>query len=206
MYIFFDVDGVLINGFHSNQEFQKRWDNDLEKDFGLKSEDLTTHFFYGPFLDVLIGKRDLYDALDDALSQIAPHVKTDDLISYWFINDSVLYEETIDLVKQLAAHPKLHLYIATNQEHHRAKYLWENLKFKTYFKDIYYSARLGCMKNNPLYFQKINDDLKLNCQSVLFFDDSPDNMSPAQQVGWDAVLMNTPQDIRSHKKLLPYLR
>lgn len=102
------------------------------------------------------------------------------------------------IVKTLSKNADVKLYIATNQEHYRAAYLWNDLGFKDYFEDIYYSARLGCFKKDPAYFQQINAELNLKDQTVLFFDDSPDNIATASSCGWNAVLFNDVNNLIEH--------
>jgi putative hydrolase of the HAD superfamily len=36
--VFFDVDGVLIDGWHANSALSKRWDLTLEADLGVDRE------------------------------------------------------------------------------------------------------------------------------------------------------------------------
>lgn len=196
--IFFDVDGVLINGFHSNPDLTNRWDKNIEADLGIRKEDLTEQFFKGPFMDVIIGQRDCLEALDEVLPEISGNVTSQQLLDYWFQKDSVLNEDVMRTVRVLSESSHAELYIATNQEHYRAKYLWNDLGFKNYFKDIYYSARLGCFKENPDYFKQIIDEQNLENRQVIFFDDTPKNIKVAQSYGWDGVVYNHIDDLNKH--------
>lgn len=45
MKIFFDVDGVLIDGWHADPARRKRWDADLRRDLGIDPEALQEKFF-----------------------------------------------------------------------------------------------------------------------------------------------------------------
>ncbi|NDC56614.1 MAG: haloacid dehalogenase, partial [Alphaproteobacteria bacterium] len=36
--IFFDVDGVLIHGYHARPELRQCWDENLPRDFGIDRE------------------------------------------------------------------------------------------------------------------------------------------------------------------------
>jgi putative hydrolase of the HAD superfamily len=71
----------------------------------------------------------------------------DAFLRYWFEKDSHINATVMDAVRRLSRNPDVELYLATGQEHHRAAYLWDELGFKAHFKDIFYSARLGHLKD-----------------------------------------------------------
>lgn len=203
-FIFFDVDGVLIHGFHSDPRVRQRWDVHLEQELGISSTELTREFFEKDFLSVITGKEDLYSALERVLPKLNPEVSPRDLVDYWFANDGNINHELFDHVKTLAAQPDLKLFIATNQEAYRARYLWQILGFKDHFEDIFYSGRMGCLKRDPVFFAQINRTLDLGQKNVIFFDDSADNMAPALAAGWDAVLYKETAQVTGHPKLAAF--
>jgi hypothetical protein len=66
MKIFFDVDGVLINGCHSNSALRKPWDATPEANLGINREAFRKLFFgtpgsrsTSPMYECLTGRRDL---------------------------------------------------------------------------------------------------------------------------------------------------
>lgn len=197
-YIFFDLDGVLINGFHSNPDKTNRWDRNIEQDLGIKQEELTANFFETSFMDVIIGKQDCKEALQEALPSFSESVSAEQLMQYWFEKDSEFNQDVMAIVQALSELPEVKLYIATNQEHYRADFLWNDAGLKNYFEDIYYSARLGCLKEDPDYFSQIVRELHLPDKNVLFFDDSPKNIDVAKQFGWDAVIFDDINDLATH--------
>ena len=150
-------------------------------------------------MDVIVGKRDCEEALNEVLPQISDNISAKELMSYWFKKDSILNDNVLETVAALSALENVWLYIATNQEHHRAKYLWEDLGFKNYFDGIYYSARLGCLKENPDYFQQIIQEQDLAGANVIYFDDSPKNIDVARALGWDGVIYNEVDDLNKHQ-------
>jgi len=108
----------------------------------------------------------------------------------------------MESVKRLARHDHLELYLATGQEHYRAAYLWDELGFKDHFKDIFYSARLGHLKNAPEFFLEINRALRIGPdERPLFFDDREDVVALAREAGWDACVFNTVADLLTHPRL-----
>ena len=48
MKIFFDVDGVIIDGWHAKPERRKPWDATIEQDFGVRREAFQRAFFTPP--------------------------------------------------------------------------------------------------------------------------------------------------------------
>ena len=123
-FVLFDVDGVLIHGYHAKPELQKCWDEDLEKDFGIKREVFKSSFIHGIFeKDVLIGKCDLYSALKRKLPQMGYNGEPQNLIEYWMKKDANVNNSLMPYIKTLSETSGVSLYIATNQEDTRAQYL-----------------------------------------------------------------------------------
>ncbi|MEO0393846.1 MAG: HAD family hydrolase, partial [Pseudomonadota bacterium] len=171
--ILFDVDGVLIHGYHTKPELQHCWDEDLTADFGIDREAFKSQFIFGPFVEqVLIGQRDLADALAECLPRLGYHGPVQDLIDYWMVRDAQVNQPLLEQVKRLAAYPDVRLCVATNQEHVRARYLMEQVGFNRYFADIFYAARLGALKPDPLFFQRVEALNPVPRDQVIFFDDS----------------------------------
>jgi len=195
--LLFDVDGVLIHGYHADPKYRKCWDEDLEKDFGISREKFTTHFIRGIFeKEVLVGKTDLYAALQNVLPTIGYEGEPQDLIDYWMKKDSKLNTGLIAYIQQLSNLPDVSLFIATNQEHTRARYLMEELGFDQYCADIFHSARIGYCKPDRKYYESV--DALLNRQTdqrVILFDDHQDVVDGANDAGWEAHLFNMADDI-----------
>ena len=55
------------------------------------------------------------------------------------------------------------MYVATGQEHHRARYLWNELGFSKHFDGMFYSADIGHPKNDVRFFEAINCSLRDRC-------------------------------------------
>src|SRR5690606_7605870 len=102
------------------------------------------------------------EELDRWLRKNDYDLKAWQVINYWHEKDSNINRALYNIVEQLSACDGTHLYVATNQTHERAHYLWDTLGFKNHFKDIYYSARLGCLKFDTNYFAQIEDQLGLD--------------------------------------------
>jgi len=213
MKVFFDVDGVLVDGWHADETRRKPWDETIERDLGVDRARFGELFFgrtperpVSPMMDCVSGRRDLSDALSEVLPEAGYDGPVEEFIAYWFEKDSNLSADVLALADRLAAVDGIELYIATGQEHRRARYLWHDLGLSRSFSDIFYSARIGCLKHEPGFFEAINADLAIGPdESPLFFDDSPRIIEAARQAGWDAVRFTTAADIANHPRLRGYL-
>jgi putative hydrolase of the HAD superfamily len=187
-YIFFDVDGVLIQGYHIRPELRVCWDENLTADFGIDRQRFTDEFVFGPsFHEVIVGKKDLREALAAALPLLGCDADPQVFADYWLEKDSNINRPLLDKVKALKASGQVRLFIATNQAHDRARYLMDKLGFGEVFEDIFHSARVGTPKPERAYFQYVSDALRLPAHpKPIFFDDRPAVVSAAREFGWDA--------------------
>jgi putative hydrolase of the HAD superfamily len=212
--IFFDVDGVLIDGWHGKPERRKRWDATIERDLGVDSKAFQEKFFGSPTAGFpslmhacLSGACDLKEALARVLPSVGYEGSIDAFVAYWFANDSNVNCDVLDVVKRLARHANVELYLVTGQEHYRAHYLWNQLGFRQYFKDILYSAKLGHLKGTRAFFQTINTALDIApVERPLFFDDQEEIVRSAREIGWDAYVFDTVEDLLTHARLVTLLQ
>ena len=214
MKIFFDVDGVLIDGWHVNAELRKPWNANLEADLGVNARDFE-HAFFSPtdgvpnsIMDTCVmGKQDLKVALQSVLPTLGYRGSVEEFVSYWFEKDSNINPDVFEIVTQLNTIPDIELYVATGQEHHRASHLWDQLGFSSHFKKIYYSANIGYLKSRPEFFEAINVELGVNelAETPLFFDDSEIVVKASRAAGWEGVIFNSVDDLRQHPKIAALL-
>jgi putative hydrolase of the HAD superfamily len=207
--IFFDVDGVLIDGWHSKPERRKPWDATIAHDLGIDREALRKRLFapaadgeQAPILACACGRRDLKQVLGEILPEIGHRGSVDSFLGYWFEKDANVNRELFAVVERLARHADVDLYLATGQEHHRAAYLWNELGWRVHFKDIFYGAKLGHLKDTPEFFAAVNRALAITSgDRPLFFDDRADVVMLARDAGWDAHVFDTVDDVTSHPRL-----
>ena len=199
MRIFFDVDGVLINNLHAVRGWIKRWDENIEKDLGIK-QDHFQEIFKSWFPDVLCGRLDLEEELERWLKRNDYDVKAWQILNYWHERDSNLNTPVWEVIDSLSSNSDVALYLATNQSHARAHHLWHAMEFKNRFREIYYSARLGTVKRSHDYFRQIEKELEFDprAEPPLYFDDDPKNIETAAARGWNAVLFDTAEDCVRH--------
>lgn len=200
--IFFDVDGVLIKGFHHNPELRDPWDKNLETDLGVPREDFANRFFYTEeFYQLLTGKLDLEAQVAKVLNDMGLSLPAQVLIDYWHKNNSKVDTEIMAIIAQLKERPDVRLYIATNQTAARAEYIMEKLAFKDYFLDMFHSARIGHTKTSPEFYQAVDAELNLSQYNLppIFFDDTPNVVATAAEQGWDAYEYETIESLKQAK-------
>ncbi len=197
--ILFDVDGVIVHGFHARPERRRRWDTDMLRDLGIDPARFSEAFFSGRFeRDVLTGRQSLVQALSDVLPSIGFHGSPMQLVDYWLRRDSELNLPLLDLIGDLRRAGAGPIHLATNQEHLRAFHLWSGLGLSAYFDDIFYAARLGVLKPAPEFFDRIEQAIGPQIEPPLFFDDSETVVDAACAYGWEGVLFEEIESCAAH--------
>jgi len=194
-----DVDGVLVHpraGGH--------WSDGLETDLGLSRADLDRAFFAPHWDDIALGRADLHERLAPVLAKIAPHLTSDVLADYWFAADARLDETLLADLADLRAQG-LVLHLATVQEHHRARYLWETLELSRRFDVMHYAADLGAAKPDPAFYAAIEARTGFAAEDLALLDDRPANVAAAQARGWGGLLWDGRSSIRQLLEELPGL-
>jgi putative hydrolase of the HAD superfamily len=173
-----DVDGVLV--VHPPG---KGWADNLHRDLGLERDALEREFFAVHWPDVELGRADLYDRLRPVLATIAPHLLAETLTAYWFEKDALLDQDLLADLKTVR-NTGLSLHLATVQEHHRARYLWDTLGFRDRFDAIHYSAGVGFKKPQPQFYAEVARRTGFAPQEMRLIDDRLANVEAAIAAGW----------------------
>lgn len=209
MKIFFDVDGVLIDGWHADSTLRRPWDATIETDLGVDREAFQKLFFgtagthsTSPMAECVVGRRDLSEALAEVLPKVGYNGRIDDFMRYWFEKDSSVNADMLKLVEEIRGGSGAKVYIATGQEHYRARYLWNELGFSKRFDHMFYSAAIGHSKKDVRFFESINSSLSIGVEErPLFFDDQPEIIELAKSVGWAGTAFTSIRDVREHPRL-----
>jgi putative hydrolase of the HAD superfamily len=197
--VIFDVDGVLVHGYHARPELTRRWNENLLADLGVDPDRFTQEFIFDIFIkQVVVGKMSLVEALDRRLPSLGFKGSPMIFIDYWLTHDSELNHPLLDIVRVLKKRDDLRLYIATNQDHTRALWLWQSMGLGSLFEDIFYSARIGIRKPERGFFDFVDQRIGPQSEPPLFFDDTPRVVEGARAAGWEAVLFNTVDDFLAH--------
>ncbi len=186
-----DVDGVLI--VHPDE---RGWNVNLERDIGVPASKLQTDFFEQHWNDVIHGRASLRERLSPVLQMIAPHVTCDQMVDYWFQNDAHVNNALLaELASVRAGGIEVHL--ATVQEHERARYLWEDLDFRSRFDGLHYAADLGCSKPAEDFYRRIETRTGFRPRDLFLIDDKIANVEGAIVSGWAAALWTGSDTLRS---------
>ena len=77
---------------------------------------------------------------------------------------------------------------------------------KELFDDIFYSARLGVLKDQTGFFEIINAEFDISpAERPLFFDDTETVVTAARTAGWDAHIFDTVEDLARNSRLVSLL-
>jgi putative hydrolase of the HAD superfamily len=112
-----DVDGVLVTG---RPKDGRHFADDLEVDLGVSRERLQAEFFVPHWEAIVTGRAALMDRLAPVLARIAPALPVQQLVDYWFENDSRIEPEVLAAVRHYRMVGRK-VFLATNQEHLRAR-------------------------------------------------------------------------------------
>ena len=176
--IAWDFDGVLNRGFQGGF-FQ--WQVTFEADLGVSAEGFTTFMFEGPrFAEVLTGQRDLLHLLADWISaHQVPHAPQV-VLDYWLAKDAHADEQVLGWLAACGV-PGV---IATNNEAHRAGYIWNAMGFSGRTQRIFASGVMGVKKPDAGFFQQIEAWSGLEPADILLIDDAEKNIAAAAARGW----------------------
>ena len=180
-----DVDGVLVRSGVFAQVLER------EHGLGLAA---TAGFFQGPFVDCLLGRADLKQAIEPFLREWRWAGSVEDCIRVWFEADSALNTEILALIAALRG-AGIPSYVASTQEPLRAAYLEDVLGFRELFDDRFFSCRVGVMKPDPAFFEHVTASLGVAGKDLLFIDDLEHIVQGARQCGWNAELYSWGDDL-----------
>lgn len=178
-----DVDGVLVNGRPRDGGHLFA---DLERDLGVPLERLRAEFFEPHWEAIVTGRAALLDRLAPVLARLAPALPAERFLDYWFENDSRLDLEVLEALRDFRR-AGLRVFLATNQEHLRARYLMETLGLAAAVDGIFYSAALGERKPGAAFFRLAAAGAAATPVEIAFVDDAEANVEAARKAGWAAV-------------------
>lgn len=124
-------------------------------------------------------------------------IPDDDIDEAW--NALLLHfkEERIEVLQRLKGQYRIFLLSNTNIIHQECFFSRFRMKFGQEFSELfendYYSHEMGLNKPNPEIFQLVIEENNLNPQETLFLDDSQANLSGAELVGLNTILV-TPEN------------
>lgn len=173
----FDVDGVIVNP-------QMQFSQLLRLNYEITPE-MTKPFFDGIFNECLVGKADLLDVLPPFLRKWKWKGSVEEFIDLWLRTDHVIDTKMFNAIIELRLKGFI-CCLATSQEQHCADYLKKEMGFKPLFDHMFFSCEIGTQKPDPAFYQHIEKQLQMDSKSILFWDDSLQNVRGARERGWNA--------------------
>lgn len=176
--VLFDADGVI--------QRVSDWPGAITGAVGLKTPDAFEAFMTEVFemeTPCLTGAADFAEALPPVLKRWSSACDVRGFFDAWHRID--VDRGVLDLIADLRRRG-LYCALASNQEHHRARYMSDRLAYAQAFDAEFYSCRLGHAKPSVRYFQAILEAAGLDPSTVLFIDDRAENVEAARIAGLHA--------------------
>lgn len=98
--------------------------------------------------------------------------------------------QNVALLRRLAA--RLPVYALSNTNPWHAAYLEEKFDWMSLFKERFYSFTLGARKPDPKIYLAALKRSQLSPNKVLFIDDRQENISGARELGFQTILLPSP--------------
>lgn len=175
-----DFDGVLNRNIVDGRFV---WADTFEADTGHPLKGFTDAVFAEGFDDVITGRTDLRDRVDDWARKAGYAPGADALLAYWFERDA-LPDPDIGPVMDDLRERGVRQVIVTNNEARRARYIEREMEFGPRVEHVFASGRMGVRKPDPAYFAHVTDALGVEPERMLLIDDHPDNVMAAKTCGW----------------------
>lgn len=177
-----DFDGVLNRNIVDGRFV---WADTFEADIGHSQEYFSTKIFRTGFDDVITGKVDLYDRIEEWAREVGYTKGADTLLAYWFENDALPDPEVGGTMDALADRG-IRQIIVTNNEARRAAYIENEMGYGNRVEHVFSSGRMGVRKPDPAFFSHVTDMLGAGPEQLLLIDDCPKNVPAAIRCGWRA--------------------
>jgi putative hydrolase of the HAD superfamily len=178
-----DLDGVLV---HPRADLTGGWSSRLAADLGIDPGALGSRFFDTYWPEVIVGQRDLKEALAAVLPGLHPGVTADQLIEYWFSHDARLDQDVLAEAQDWKKRTGGRCIAATNQEQYRMAFLQAQTGLGDLFDGLFWSGDLGLTKADPGFFGRAAARLNIAADRIWFFDDDRRNVAMAASAGWRA--------------------
>jgi putative hydrolase of the HAD superfamily len=173
-----DFDGVLNYGYpHGFDE----WQRTFEVDLGVSAKTFTDFVYHERnFVTVLTGQLDLMDLMADYVRTYQVPHSPRAVLDYWLTKDAHTDAQVLSWMKACPV-PGV---IATNNETHRARFIWDELGYANHMRHIFASGRMGVKKPDHGFFAQIEEWSGHLPEEILLIDDAEKNIAAAAERGW----------------------
>lgn len=189
--LLFDLGGVLVDIDFSRA--LRAW----QAHTSLSVDELAKAFCFDPAYERhergQISSAEYFSHLSNTLKLSAPH---EEIEAGWNSIFRGEIAETLLLVEQASRRLPCYAFTNTNASHMRT---WKALypRVGATFERIFASHEMGMRKPERKAFDFICRSLRCEPGPILFFDDLAENVQAAQEAGLQAILVRSPEDVRS---------
>ncbi len=173
--ILLDADGIVIQGR------QKYFSEILSEKQGVELE-VVLDFFKKDYKKCVLGQADLKQEIVKYLDKWKWQGTADELLSFWFSKDGHPSPEILDIIEQLRSQG-FKAYIASDHSQYRAHDILQNMNMKEYFDGSFFSCNLGTTKKDPAFYIQAAQELDLDPNEIMFWDDEMENVEAAEKAG-----------------------
>lgn len=193
--IVFDLGGVLFTD--GSTKFKKF----LSRKFKIQYDHISEVISSSIGSDYRSGKITRDEFWTKTLKLLGINEDADRLEEEWF-NGYQLIHETKDLIFDLKR--KYKVYFLSDNVKERVERLNSLHNFIEWFEGGIFSHETGTRKPDPLIYQMLIKKTGVNPDEMIFIDDNPKNLIPAQAIGTKTFLFENPKKLR--EELADYLR
>lgn len=187
--ILLDVDGIVIRPRH------KYFSEKFSEEYGVPIDNIIP-FFKGEYQDAATGEVEIKDVLPNYLAKWEWKGTVDEFLQYWYESERDVDERVLGVIRDLRQQGA-RVYLVSDNEVGRAKYLMEEVGLQRDFDGGFFSSDLGVTKSQPEFFEKVASALQLEPSQINYWDDDPKNVEVAKGAGIDA---HTYEDFDEFKK------
>ncbi|MBX4186831.1 MAG: HAD hydrolase-like protein [Candidatus Doudnabacteria bacterium] len=192
------IKALLIDGDGATIKKTKYFSDVYAEEYHLPEEKLRP-FFKDKFRLCQRGKADLKQEVTPYLKGWGWKGTVDEFLDYWFHTQTIPNQPVLDFLKDIRERG-IKCYMVSDQEKYRANYITNNLRFKDYFDDLYYSCDIGFSKSQKEFFEIIIKRLNLKPEEILYWDD--EDIEMAKEVGINASVFTSFENFKEEVGLL----
>lgn len=156
-------------------------------------------FFKGDFTQTVVGKADLKELIRKNHDIWQWDDDPQALLNIWFEGENQINEGLLEFIREQKA-LKLPVYMATNQEKYRARYVRE-VMFPDTFDGVFVSSDIGHIKEELEFWPPVLGKLAVDVpgikpEEIIFFDDSPKSIRGAKTAGISTYLYKDTEQVK----------
>ena len=189
---------LLIGGDGATIKKTKYFSDVYAEEYHIPEEKLRP-FFRDKFITCQRGKADLKKEVTPYLKGWGWKGTVEDFLYYWFHTQTIPDQAVLDILKDIRA-TGIKCCLVTDQEKYRANYISNELHYKDFFDECFYSCDLGFSKSQKDFFEIIIKRLSLKPEEIIYWDD--EDIEIAKEVGINASVFTSPQNFKEEVNLL----